>query len=143
MLGGIQGIVAPAVYGGKLRRIYIYCEPAKLEARRLALTDVMEAVQKSSTMIPTGFANIGDINYNVNAGGLIKDIDDFNNIVVKYVDDTPIYVRDVGYAKDAGAIQTNIVRIDGKKQVYVPIYKRPGAQYHRIRKQDQSFFITA
>ncbi len=127
MLGGIQGIVAPAVYGGKLRRIYIYVEPDKLEARGLSALDVMNAVQKSSTMIPTGFANIGDINYNVNAGGLIKHIEDFNNIVVKYDNGAPIYVKDVGYAKDAGAIQTNIVRINGRKQVYVPIYKRPGA----------------
>ena len=61
MLSGIQGIIAPAVYGGKLRRIYIYVEPDKLEARGISATDVMEAVHKSSTMIPTGFANIGDI----------------------------------------------------------------------------------
>ncbi|HIF15224.1 MAG TPA: efflux RND transporter permease subunit, partial [Bacteroidetes bacterium] len=127
MLSGIQGIIAPAVYGGKLRRIYIYVEPDKLEARGISATDVMEAVHKSSTMIPTGFANIGDINYNVNAGGLIKNVEDFNDIIVKYIDGTPIYVKDVGYAKDAGAIQTNIVRINDKKQVYVPIYKRPGA----------------
>lgn len=127
MLSGIQGIIAPAVYGGKLRRIYIYVEPDKLEARGLSATDVMEAVHKSSTMIPTGFANIGNINYNVNAGGLIKHVEDFNNIVVKYEDGAPVYVKDVGYAKDAGAIQTNIVRINGRKQVYVPIYKRPGA----------------
>ncbi len=127
MLGGIPGIVAPAVYGGKLRRIYIYVEPDKLEARGISLLEVMQAVQKSSTMIPTGFANIGDINYNVNAGGLIKDIEDFNDIVIKFDNGAPIYVRDVGYVKDAGAIQTNIVRINGRKQVYVPIYKRPGA----------------
>ncbi len=127
MLGGIQGIVAPAVYGGKLRRIYIYVYPEKLEARGLSALDVMTAVQKSSTMIPTGFANIGEVNYNVNAGGLIKDIEDFNDIVVKFDNGAPIFVKDVGYAADAGAIQTNIVRINGKKQVYVPIYKRPGA----------------
>lgn len=127
MLGGIKGIIAPAVYGGRLRRIYIYVDPVKLEARGLSATDVMEAVLKSSTMIPTGFANIGDINYNVNAGGLIKDIEDFNNIVIKYENNTPVFIRDIGEVADAGAIQTNVVRINGRKQVYVPIYKRPGA----------------
>jgi len=127
MLGGIQGIVAPAVYGGKLRRIYIYVYPDKLEALGLSATDVMRAIQKSNTMIPTGFANIGQLNYNVNAGGLIKEVDDFNHIVVKYQDGAPVFVEDIGYAADAGAIQTNIVRINGKRQVYVPIYKRPGA----------------
>jgi len=127
MLSGIPGVIAPAVYGGKLRRIYIYVEPDKLEARGLSSLDVMKAIHKSNTMIPTGFANIGDINYNVNAGGLIKNVEDFNNIVVKYENGSPIYVKDIGSAEDAGAIQTNIVRINGKKQVYVPIYKRPRA----------------
>jgi len=127
MLGGIPGIVAPAVYGGKLRRIYIYVYPDKLEARGLSMTDVMKAVQRSNTMIPTGSANIGDINYNVNARGIIEKVEDFDNIVVKFENGSPIYVKDIGYAKDAGAIQTNIVRIDGKRQVYVPIYKRPRA----------------
>ncbi|MFQ5447230.1 MAG: efflux RND transporter permease subunit, partial [Saprospiraceae bacterium] len=127
MLGGVPGIIAPAVYGGKLRRIYIYVEPDKLEVRGLSATDVMEAVHRSSTMIPTGFANIGDLNYNVNAGGLIKDISDFDDIVVAYRDGAPIYVKDVGKTADAGAIQTNIVRINGREQVYLPIYKRPRA----------------
>lgn len=127
LLGSIPGIVAPAVYGGKLRRIYIYVYPDKLEARGLSATDVMEAVQKNNTMIPTGLAAIGDINYNVNAGGLIKSVEDFNDIVIKYDNGSPVYVKDVGYAKDAGAIQTNIVRIDGKRQVYIPVYKRPRA----------------
>ncbi|MEE9462364.1 MAG: efflux RND transporter permease subunit, partial [Bacteroidales bacterium] len=36
-------------------------------------------------------------------------------------------VKDVGYASDASVIQTNIARVDGKEQVYLPIFKRPGA----------------
>ena len=38
-----------------------------------------------------------------------------------------MYVKDVGEAVDASAIQTNIARVDGKEQVYLPIFKRPGA----------------
>ncbi|HHG85512.1 MAG TPA: efflux RND transporter permease subunit, partial [Bacteroidetes bacterium] len=93
----------------------------------LSAMDVMTAVQRANTMIPTGAANIGDISYNVNARGMIQDVEDFNNIVVKFENGAPVYVRDIGEAKDAGAIQTNLVRINGKRQVYIPIYKRPGA----------------
>jgi multidrug efflux pump subunit AcrB len=35
-------------------------------------------------------------------------------------------VADVGYAKDASAIQTNIVRVDGQRSVYLPILKQGG-----------------
>jgi len=127
MLGGVEGIIAPAAYGGELRRIYIYADPQKLEARDLSQTDVLEAVKENTTMIPSGVANIGNMNYGVEAKGMIQDVEDFNDIIIKYENGNPVYVRDIGEAKDAGAIQTNIVRVDGKRQVYLPIFKRRGA----------------
>lgn len=128
LLGSVQGIIAPAVYGGKLRRIYMYVYPDKLQAYNLSQTDVMDAVQKNNVMIPTGDVNIGDMNYSVNANGMLPKVDDFNNIVIKMsADGSPIFLKDIGYAKDASAIQTNVVHINGKRQVYIPIYKRTGA----------------
>jgi len=127
MLGGVEGIIAPAVYGGKLRRIYIYVEPEKLEARGLSSTEVMKAVQQNTTMIPSGEARIGNLNYGVNARGMIEKVEEFNNIIVKFDHGDPVYIKDIGWVEDAGAIQTNIVRVNGKRQVYLPIFKRPGA----------------
>ena len=127
MLSGVKGIIAPAAYGGSLRRIYIYVDPAKLEAFGISLTEVNEAIQKNTTMIPSGIAKIGDINYGIDAKGMIIDVADFNDIVITYRNGKPIYVRDIGRAADAAAIQTNIARIDGREQVYLPIFKRPNA----------------
>lgn len=128
LLGSVKGIIAPAVYGGKLRRIFMYVYPGKLQAYKLSQTDVIDAVQKNNVMIPTGDVNIGDRNYSVNANGMLPKVDDFNNIVIKMdADGSPIFLKDIGYAKDASAIQTNVVHINGKRQVYIPIYKRTGA----------------
>src|SRR3989304_5019413 len=128
LLGSVQGIIAPAVYGGKLRRIYMYVYPDKLQAYNLSQTDVMDAVQKNNVMIPTGDVNIGNMNYSVNANGMLPKVDDFNKIVIKMdKEGKPIFLENIGYAKDASAIQTNMVHINGKRQVYIPIYKRTGA----------------
>lgn len=127
MLGGIPGIIAPAAYGGTSRRIHIYAQPDKLEAYGLSLTDIMASVQKNTTLIPSGIARIGNLEYGVNAKGMIEDVEDFNDIIIKYEKGAPVYVKDIGWAEDAGVIQTNIARIDGERQVYLPIFKRPGA----------------
>jgi len=128
LLGSVKGIIAPAVYGGKLRRIFMYVYPDKLQSYNLSQTDVIDAVQKNNVMIPTGDVNIGEMNYSVNANGMLPKVDDFNNIVIRMSDaGSPIFLKDIGYAKDASAIQTNIVHINGKRQVYIPIYKRTGA----------------
>jgi multidrug efflux pump subunit AcrB len=93
----------------------------------ISQTQVNDAIKENTTMIPSGIAEIGSINYGIDAKGMIIDIEDFNDIVVTYKNGKPIYVKDIGVAADASVIQTNIARVDGKEQVYLPIFKRPGA----------------
>ena len=52
MLSGVPGIVAPAAYGGTLRRVHIYVDPDRLEAFGISQTQVHEAIKKNTTMIP-------------------------------------------------------------------------------------------
>jgi multidrug efflux pump subunit AcrB len=127
MLSGVSGIVAPAAYGGTLRRIHIYVDPSELEALGISQTEVNDAIQKNTTMIPSGIAEIGMITYGIDAKGMIIEFVDFNDIVITYKNGKPIYIKDVGFAEDASVIQTNIARVDGQEQVYLPIFKRPGA----------------
>jgi len=127
MLSGVKGVIAPAAYGGSKRRIYIYVDPHKIESLGISQTQISEALLKNTTMIPSGIAELGDLTYAIDAQGMIKNIKDFNDIVITYKDNVPIFVKDIGIASDASAIQTNIVRVDGKEQVYLPIFKRQGA----------------
>lgn len=127
MLSGVKGIIAPAAYGGTKRRIHIYVDPLMLEAYGLSQTQVNDAIKRNTTMIPSGIAEIGDINYSIDAQGMIKEVADFNDIVISVKDGRAIQVKDIGFAADAAAIQTNIVRVDGKNQVYLPIFKRSGS----------------
>src|SRR5437870_1548720 len=68
-LQGITGVIAPAVYGGKLRRILAYVDRDKLASRHLSPMDVVQAIRSSNVMIPTGDAKFGDIDYQINANG--------------------------------------------------------------------------
>lgn len=51
-LQSINGVIAPAVYGGVLRCILAYVEKEKLETRNLSPMDVVRALQKSNVFIP-------------------------------------------------------------------------------------------
>src|SRR5437868_2739911 len=59
MLGGLPGVVAPAVFGGKDRTVLIYVDPTKLEARGLSPADVVNALHRSNLMITPGIAKVG------------------------------------------------------------------------------------
>ncbi|MFQ5664864.1 MAG: efflux RND transporter permease subunit [Candidatus Binatia bacterium] len=132
-LQGISGVIAPAVYGGKLRRILAYVDRERLHARGLAPMDVVQSLKSFNTLIPTGDAKFGDYDYQVITNGMPRDVAEMNDFPVKIQDGVPVFLRDVGEVKDSHQIQTNVVRISappdfqGKRQVYIPIYRQPGA----------------
>ena len=49
-----------------------------------------------------------------------------NDLPLKSVGNSSVLVGDVGKAEDSGTLQTNIVRIDGQRSVYVPVLKQGG-----------------
>ncbi len=126
-LQAIQGVIAPAVYGGKLRRILAYVDRDKLEARNLSLLDVQEALIKENVLIPAGNAKMGDVDFQIFTNALPDTVEKINLTPIKVVDGSPVLMRDVGEVRDSGQIQSNIVRTNGSRQVYIPIYRQPGA----------------
>jgi len=126
-LQAIQGVIAPAVYGGKLRRILAYVDRDKLEARNLSLLDVQQALLKQNVLIPAGNAKMGDLDFQIFTNALPETVAELNMTPIQVVNGAPVLMRDVGEVKDAGQIQSNVVRINGARQVYIPIYRQPGA----------------
>ncbi len=126
-LQGITGVIAPAVYGGKLRRILAYVDPNKAQPRGLSPLDVIAGIQNYNVMIPTGDAKFGDYDFQINANGMVGKVTDMNKIPLRVGNGPTVFVGDVASVEDSHQIQQNIVHVDGKRQVYIPIYRQPGA----------------
>lgn len=127
MLGGVPGVVAPVVFGGKQRTILIYVDPNKLEARGLSTKDIVDALAKSNFMITPGVAKFGGFEFQLDSNSMVETVGELNHIPLRIEPGNTLFLRDVGYAMDSSAIQTALVRINGKRQVYVPIYRQQGA----------------
>jgi multidrug efflux pump subunit AcrB len=125
-VANVQGASVPQPFGGTYRQIQVYVDPVKLEAHQLSLMDVVNAVNSSNLILPAGDVRIGNRDYNIYANSQVPNPDDVNHIPLKSVGLGTVMVGDVGKAEDAGAIQTNIVRIDGQRSVYIPILKQGG-----------------
>jgi multidrug efflux pump subunit AcrB len=126
-LQSISGVIAPAVYGGVLRRVLAYVDRDRLQSRGMDPLDVVDALGKWNTLIPTGNAKLGPIDYQLNANGMVEHVAELNDVPVKFHEGRPVYLRDVGSVEDTNQIQTNVVRVNGKRQVYIPVYRQPGS----------------
>src|ERR1700729_3492975 len=100
--------------------------PIKLEAHNLSLNDVVDAVNSSNLILPAGDVRIGSKDYNIYANSQFPDAKAMNAMPLKSYGNSSVLVADVGKAEDSGALQYNIVRIDGQRSVYVPIFKQGG-----------------
>jgi multidrug efflux pump subunit AcrB len=125
-ISNVQGASVPQPYGGTYRQIQIYVDPLKLEARNLSLNDVVTAVNDSNLILPAGDVRIGSKDFNIYANSQFPDATAMNDMPLKSVGNSSVLVGDVGKAVDSGALQYNIVRIDGQRSVYVPIFKQGG-----------------
>jgi multidrug efflux pump subunit AcrB len=86
----------------------------------------VDALNKSNLILPAGDVRIGMKDYNIYANSQVPIVDQINDLPLKSVDHASVMVRDIGHAKDSGALQTNIVRVDGQHSVYIPILKQGG-----------------
>ncbi len=125
-ISNVQGASVPQPYGGTYRQIQIYVDPLKMEARNLSLNDVVQSVDSSNLILPAGDVRIGSKDYNIYANSQFPDAKSMNSMPIKSVGNSSIVVGDIGKAVDSGALQYNIVRIDGQRSVYIPIFKQGG-----------------
>src|SRR6201996_7047214 len=125
-ISSVPGASVPQPYGGTYRQIQVYVDPIKLEAHNLSLNDVVEAVNGSNLILPAGDVRIGSKDYNIYANSQFPDAKSMNAMPLKSYGNSSVLVADVGKAEDAGALQYNIVRINGQRSVYVPVFKQGG-----------------
>ena len=116
----------PQPFGGRYRQIMVYVDPLKLDAHELSAMDVVRTVNESNLILPAGDVKIGPIDYNLYTNSQVPTTQQINDMPLKTVGNASVLVRDIGQAKDAQQIQTNIVRVDGQRSVYLPILKQGG-----------------
>ena len=119
----VPGAAVPYPYGGKFRHVMVTLNPGLLQSKGMSPQDVLTALGNEQLILPGGTAKIGQFEYDVDANVDLKTISEFNDLPIKRVGNTVIYLRDVATVGDGFSPQTNIVRQDGKRGVLVTVYK--------------------
>ena len=127
-LQSISGVIAPAVNGGTLRRILAYVDPEKLVAHNLSIMEVHKALRRQNVLIPAGSAKIQDREFYIYTNAIPDQVAKLNDAPIRMGSDgQPVLFSDIGEVQDTRQIQTNIVRVNGRPLVYVPVYRQPGS----------------
>ncbi|HEY4047466.1 MAG TPA: efflux RND transporter permease subunit [Acidobacteriaceae bacterium] len=122
-LSTVPGTLLPAPYGGVARQIMVDLDQNALLAKGLTPTDITAAINAQNVTLPSGTAKVGDREYTVTTNSSPKDALTLNDVPIKRVNGSLVYMRDVAHVRDGWAVQQNVVRADGKPAVLLAIMK--------------------
>ncbi|MGI4883593.1 MAG: efflux RND transporter permease subunit [Janthinobacterium lividum] len=164
-LAVVQGASVLQPNGGKPKQIMVDLDPDKLAGKGLSGNDVVAALTAQNLIIPAGSAKIGTREYDVKLNSSPEAIATLNDLPIREVNGTTVYVRDVAFVHEGAAVQQNIVRQNGRRTAVIPILKSGAAStldiIDKIKKAipniqanapaglnikllfDQSFFVRA
>jgi hydrophobe/amphiphile efflux-1 (HAE1) family protein len=129
----VPGVASATVGGGKVREIEVMTDRDALRSRGLGILDVVNAVRTSNLLLPSGSLRTGDRDYNVFTNTQVPDVRLLRDVVVRTTPSQAgqgqglVRVSDVAQVEDLSADQTEIVRVNGKRGVYLRVLKQPGA----------------
>jgi heavy metal efflux system protein len=109
---GIKGVVEISSYGGKLKQYEVAINPERLRSMNLGISEVFKALQESNSNSGGSYIEKGTDAYFIRSEGMIKNLQDIENVVVANRGGVPVLVRDVatvqfGHAVRYGAMTRN------------------------------------
>jgi CzcA family heavy metal efflux pump len=126
-LATIQGAAVPSPYGGQVRDVQVDLDQRAMQAHDVSAADVVNSISAQNLILPAGDEKIGKFDWNVALNASPVLLDKINDLPVKKVNGTVIFLHDVAFAHDGAPPQTNMVRVDGVHAVLMTILKAGSA----------------
>jgi multidrug efflux pump subunit AcrB len=126
-LATVAGAAVPSPYGGQIRDVQIDLDQHAMQARNVSAEDLVDAVSAQNLILPAGDEKIGKFDWNVSLNASPVMLEKINDLPVKKVNGTIVYVHDVAYVHDGAPPQTNMVRVNGVHAVLMTILKAGSA----------------
>jgi len=127
-LSKLNGVGQVSLVGGNEREIKININKNKLDAYKITINQVYQAIYNANIEMPTGKIESNVKQYTVRLLGKIKSLDELRNITVsRTISGSSIKLSDIAEIVDGIAEQTNLNKINGRNSIGVSIQKQTDA----------------
>ncbi|HEX3866831.1 MAG TPA: efflux RND transporter permease subunit, partial [Gemmatimonadaceae bacterium] len=138
-----QGATIPPVFGGSPKQVMVDIDLNRLYAFGLSPSDVSDAINAQNVILPSGTAKMGDRDYHIRLNASPDAVDDLNDLPIKQSNGQIVYVRDVSHVRLGAGVQTNIVRVNGRRGAYLEVFKTGAASTLSVVKAVRGLLSTA
>jgi multidrug efflux pump subunit AcrB len=122
----LKEITRADIVGAPEREIQVNVDPYRMASARITFSDIEGAIARENNDITGGLIEIGTQKRTVRVRGQFNSSFDLNNIIVKGVAGSPVYLKDIATIKDTVKEKESFARLDGKNVITLNIVKRSG-----------------
>jgi HAE1 family hydrophobic/amphiphilic exporter-1 len=123
----ISGVAQVFIGGQQKPAIRIQIDPAKLVAKGISLEDVRTQIALTTVDSPKGAIDGSTRSYTIYANDQLPASKDWNDVIIAYRNGGPLRIRDIGQAVSGPEDLKQAAWADGKRGVFLVIFKQPGA----------------
>ena len=131
-LESVRGIGSVQIVGGRRREIQIWLDADKLQAYRLTIDQVRNAIRAQDVEVPGGRIDQGPNELVLRTLGRVENVRDFEKLVIAAVNGTPVYLRDIARIEDGFEEPRSLARQDGTSAVSLLVRKQSGTNTVRV-----------
>jgi HAE1 family hydrophobic/amphiphilic exporter-1 len=123
----ISGVAQVVIGGQQKPSVRVQVDPAKLVAKGLSLEDVRNQIAITTVDSPKGNIDGATRAYTIYANDQLLESKDWNDVIVAFRNGGPLRIRDIGQAVTGPEDAKQAAWANGKRGVFLVIYKQPGA----------------
>ncbi|THD55166.1 MAG: acriflavine resistance protein B [Bradyrhizobium sp.] len=123
----ISGVAQVIIGGQQKPSIRVQVDPAKLVAKGLSLEDVRNQIAITTVDSPKGNIDGEKRAFTIYANDQMLDSKDWNDVIIAYRNGGPLRIRDIGQAVTGPEDAKQAAWANGKRGVFLVVYKQPGA----------------
>jgi HAE1 family hydrophobic/amphiphilic exporter-1 len=123
----ISGVAQVTIGGQQKPSVRVQVDPAKLVAKGLSLEDVRSQIAITTVDSPKGNIDGDTRAYTIYSNDQLLDAKDWNDVIIAYRNGGPLRIRDIGKAVTGPEDAKQAAWANGKRGVFLVVYKQPGA----------------
>lgn len=121
------GVGEVQIVGGLSRAMNVWVEADRLEAYRLPIILVRDAIIRQNADAAGGNVTRGPREETLRTVGRLADAQAFHNMEITSIEGAPVRIRDIGWAEDGAKEQRSTARLNGVPTVVLEVRRQSGA----------------
>lgn len=113
----VKGVTEINSFGGFVKQYEVVVSPEKIRTYGIGIKDITEAIANNNSVSGGNFLEHNREQYIIRGYGQINKVEDIRNIIIKNINNKPVYIKDIAEVMITTQIRQGGVTQDGKGEI--------------------------